>query len=71
MDDEPECNGICVTPADIGLPEFSYVEVAYPHPDCPLHGDPQEEEPDFWVCDAWGYEDLRYVREEDIEDVHQ
>lgn len=31
----PECNGICLTAGDIGLP---YNSVAYPHPDCELHG---------------------------------
>jgi hypothetical protein len=29
------CDGMCVTPADIGLP--GYDGVAYPHPGCPLH----------------------------------
>ena len=33
-----ECNGICLTAADIGLPEYGN-QVAYGHPDCPLHGD--------------------------------
>lgn len=63
-----ECNGICMTPADIGLPEYSYVEVAYAHPDCLAHGDPQEEYPELDICDAGGYENLRYVREGDIAD---
>lgn len=38
---EPEppgpCNGICLTAADIGLPEYGSM-VAYGHPDCPKHG---------------------------------
>lgn len=34
------CNGICVTAADIGV--GGYDQVAYPHPDCPAHGDPHE-----------------------------
>lgn len=33
---EPECNGMCLTSADIGLPE--YPGIAYSHPDCPEHG---------------------------------
>jgi hypothetical protein len=36
-DEIPECNGICMTASDIGLPEYGNM-VAYPHPDCPLHG---------------------------------
>lgn len=35
---EPQCNGICLTTCDIGLPELG-MEIAYPHPDCDLHGD--------------------------------
>lgn len=40
-----ECNGICLYGADIGVPEHG--GVAYPHPDCPEHGDPvyDEDEP--------------------------
>jgi len=67
---DDECNGICLTASDIGLPEFHRSgEVAYAHPDCPVHGDPMDAEPDAEVCDAGGYEHLRYVREEDIECV--
>lgn len=33
---EDGCNGICVSAADIGLPEYG--GIAYPHPDCPEHG---------------------------------
>lgn len=32
-----ECNGICLTASDIGLPGN---DVAYPHPACPEHGEP-------------------------------
>ena len=65
--DEPECNGICLTAADIGLPEFSRTgEVAYAHPDCPLHGDPIPEDSDEYVCSAGEEEDLRFVRYEDV-----
>lgn len=60
-----ECNGICLTPADIGLPEYSHLGVAYAHPDCPEHGDPVED-PSEHTCGG-GYEHLRYVREDDIE----
>lgn len=35
----PECDGLCVTAADIGV---GYADqIAYPHPSCPLH-DPDE-----------------------------
>lgn len=34
--DEPQCNGMCMTGADIGVPEYS--GIAYAHPDCPEHG---------------------------------
>jgi hypothetical protein len=34
----PECDGLCVTAADIGVPMAG---VAYPHPGCPTH-DPGE-----------------------------
>ena len=37
-----ECDGMCLTGADIGVPSAA---VAYPHPGCPLH-DPDE------VCDC-------------------
>ncbi|QEQ93618.1 hypothetical protein SEA_ZUKO_40 [Streptomyces phage Zuko] len=39
-DAEPECNGICVSASDLGLPASG---IAYPHPDCPEHGDPGDE----------------------------
>lgn len=32
----PECNGICITGADLGMPEYG--GIAYPHPECELHG---------------------------------
>lgn len=64
MSEELECNGICLSAADIGLPEYS--GIAYAHPDCPEHGDPMEEEPDADICRG-GDESLRYVREEDME----
>lgn len=64
-DDDSECNGICLTPADIGLPEYSSAGIAYAHPDCPVHGYPQEKDPSEDVCGG-GMEDLRYVREEDV-----
>lgn len=34
-----ECDGLCVTGADLDVPEAR--GVAYPHPGCPLH-DPDE-----------------------------
>lgn len=36
--DDEECNGICMTASDIGLPEYGDT-VAYAHPDCPEHSD--------------------------------
>lgn len=35
---EPQCDGLCVYAADIGIPAAG---VAYSHPGCPLH-DPDE-----------------------------
>lgn len=64
--EEPECNDICLWAADIGVPEAGNV-VAYAHPDCPAHGDPQPEDPDEEVCGG-GDESLRYIREEDVSD---
>lgn len=64
--EEPECNDICLTAADIGLGEYGDM-VAYPHPDCPLHGEPQPEDPNEEICGG-GDESLRYIREEDIAD---
>jgi len=37
--DPDECNGICMTGYDVGIPDPG---IAYPHPDCPVHGDPKE-----------------------------
>lgn len=63
MSEEDECNGICLSGADLGVPEYG--GIAYAHPDCPEHGDPLEElEAD--ICGG-GDESLRYVREEDVE----
>lgn len=61
MDDE--CNGICLTAADIGVP---YDGIAYAHPDCPAHG--EGDDPDADVCGD-GDESLRFVREEDVESL--
>ena len=35
-DDDDQCNGICLSGADIGVPEYG--GIAYAHPDCPEHG---------------------------------
>jgi hypothetical protein len=61
-----ECNGICLTPADVGLPEYSSAGIAYAHPNCPEHGDLQEEDSEETVCGR-GDESLRYVRADGIE----
>jgi hypothetical protein len=61
-----ECNGICLSAADIGLPEYSRPgEVAYAHPDCPEHGDPLEDREQD-ICIPGYDEGAQYVREEDI-----
>lgn len=62
---DKECNGICLTAADIGLGEYGSM-VAYAHPDCPEHGDPLDEDPNADICGD-GDESLRYVREEDMD----
>ena len=67
MADEPECNGICLTPGDIGLPEYSSAGIAYAHPDCPAHGDPAADDPSEDVCGD-GDESRRFVRGEDVAD---
>lgn len=64
MSDDEECNGICLSGADLGVPEYG--GIAYAHPDCPAHGDPVEDGEED-VCAAWEDEGLRYVREEDVE----
>lgn len=65
MTEPQECNGICLSAADIGVPEAGDV-IAYAHPDCPEHGDPLENYPELEICDG-GDESLRFVREEDVE----
>lgn len=44
-----ECDGLCVTSSDIGVPvwddELREIAVAYPHPGCPRHAPDQ-------VCDC-------------------
>lgn len=44
------CNGMCLTGGDVGVP---FEGIAYPHPDCPEHGDgtPPAEE---LACGACG-----------------
>lgn len=37
---KPECDGLCVTAADIGVPTTPGA-VAYPHPGCPVHAPEQ------------------------------
>ena len=36
---EAQCNGLCMTASDVGLPGRG---IAYPHLSCPRHGDPAE-----------------------------
>jgi hypothetical protein len=35
-DSEYSRNGLCLTAAELGLPEYGSM-IAYPHPDCDLH----------------------------------
>jgi len=35
----PTCNGTCITAAELGVTTTSLDGIAYPHPDCELHGD--------------------------------
>jgi len=68
-DENPElgCNGICLTPGDIGLPEYDAPGVvAYAHPDCPEHGDPLDYGTDPETCAPGEDESQRFVREEDV-----
>jgi len=59
-----QCNGICLSAGDIGVPEAGDV-IAYAHPDCPEHGDPLQDNENTQTCGG-GDETLRYVREEDV-----
>lgn len=65
IEQDTECNGVCLTAADIGVPEYGGDMIAYAHPDCPAHGDPLEDNENTDTCGG-GVEDLRYVREEDV-----
>lgn len=38
--DQPDCDGLCVYAADIGVPSYG---VAYAHPGCPAHSPEVEE----------------------------
>ena len=38
---DPGCIGICLTASDVGLNKYGNA-IAYPHPDCPAHGSPTE-----------------------------
>jgi hypothetical protein len=64
-----ECNGLCLTAADIGVPEYGGNMIAYAHPECPEHGEPEMNDPNENICGD-GDESLRYVREEDVEVTH-
>lgn len=39
--EEDDCNGLCMTAYDIGLEEYGS-QIAYAHPDCPIHGEKEE-----------------------------
>ena len=43
-DEDDQCNGICLSGADIGVPEYG--GIAYAHPDCPEHGDAEPDHRD-------------------------
>lgn len=44
--DPGPCSGDCLTAADVGVPEYGSL-IAYPHPDCPLHGWGRIEEDEY------------------------
>ena len=48
MSVQKECNGICMSGWDIGIPSSG---IAHAHPDCELHGDPDTACP---CCEGWG-----------------
>jgi hypothetical protein len=37
----PTCDGVCVHASELGVDDV-FTGIAYPHPDCPLHGAPQD-----------------------------
>jgi hypothetical protein len=37
LDESADCDGMCVTAADVGVPEAGPDAVAYAHPGCPRH----------------------------------
>ena len=37
LDEGAECDGLCVTASDVGVPGGGPDAVAYPHPGCPRH----------------------------------
>jgi hypothetical protein len=45
-----QCNGICLTGYDIGVP---YSGIAYPHPDCELHGAPMRMDDWDYLYERW------------------
>jgi hypothetical protein len=59
----PECDGLCLSSADIGIPGYG---IAYPHPGCPLH-DPGEVcgcgQPDRCLSPTHGQVTLTEARE--------
>jgi hypothetical protein len=69
---KPECNGICLYAADIGVPEAGNV-VAYAHPDCPEHGEelpemePIMDEVEFFAQTGKLFETGELDRPEDFE----
>jgi hypothetical protein len=62
---ESQCIGMCLSAADIGVPEAGDV-IAYPHPECPEHGDPAMNGPELETCSPGEDETARYVRWEDV-----
>jgi hypothetical protein len=42
---EKRCNGICFSAAEMGVPGYPGL-IAYAHPECDLHGDPQHSDGD-------------------------
>lgn len=40
---EPGCSGACISSEDLGVSEVGF-QIAYPHPECPAHGQPEPAE---------------------------
>lgn len=48
------CDGLCVSGADVGVPEFP--GIAYAHPGCPMHAPGQKCTCDSPLCNSYTHE---------------